>query len=155
MHAQVLTALTSYVFKLLSILLSFNSTHIVSCKYIYDRHTLLQFRAAITRSRVSHGTDPPHGFSAGIESWINAVVVPARRRRRKNRRGRYRGRRAGILVRARSRADRLPLPSILFANVQSLDNKMTELRARNAVSGRNQEHWKHLPDRIVAGRYGS
>lgn len=55
------------------------------------------------------------------------VVVPVRQRRRKNQRGRYRGRRAGILVRARSHADRLPLPSILLANVQSLDNEMAEL----------------------------
>ncbi len=41
-----------------------------------------------------------------------------------------RGKRAGVLVRLRRRAFRPPLPTILLANVQSLDNKLCELRAR-------------------------
>ncbi len=49
--------------------------------------------------------------------------------RRKNR-SRKRGKRAGVLVRLRCRAFRPPLPTILLANVQSLDNKLCELRAR-------------------------
>ena len=36
------------------------------------------------------------------------------------------GRRAGILVKLRKRQHRPPLPSILLANVQSLDNKLDE-----------------------------
>ncbi len=36
--------------------------------------------------------------------------------------------RAGILIRLRCRAFRRPLPTILLANVQSLDNKLCELR---------------------------
>lgn len=44
--------------------------------------------------------------------------------------GRKRGRRAGVLTRLRLRAHRAPLPSMLLANVQSLENKLRELRAR-------------------------
>ena len=43
-----------------------------------------------------------------------------------------RGKRGGVLVRLRKRAHRAPLPSILLANVQSLDNKVDEIRARVA-----------------------
>ncbi len=53
-------------------------------------------------------------------------VAKSRRRRRR----RKRGKRAGVLVRLRRRAFRPPLPTILLANVQSLDNKLCELRAR-------------------------
>ncbi len=42
----------------------------------------------------------------------------------------HRGRRAGIRNRLRERAHSPPLPSILLANVQSLENKMDHLRAR-------------------------
>ncbi len=41
-----------------------------------------------------------------------------------------RGKRAGVLIRLRRRAFRPPLPTILLANVQSLDNKICELRSR-------------------------
>ncbi len=51
-------------------------------------------------------------------------------RLRRRKRSRKRGKRAGILVRLRCRAFRPPLPTILLANVQSLDNKLCELRAR-------------------------
>ena len=47
-------------------------------------------------------------------------------------RRRKRGRRSGLLVRLRRRAHRAPLPSILLANVQSLDNKVDKIRARVA-----------------------
>ncbi|KAK1790079.1 hypothetical protein P4O66_002384 [Electrophorus voltai] len=43
---------------------------------------------------------------------------------------RPRGKRAGVRNRLRARAHRAPLPSILLANVQSLDNKLDNLRAR-------------------------
>ena len=41
---------------------------------------------------------------------------------------RRRGTRSGLLVRLRRRAHHPPLPSILLANVQSLDNKVDEQR---------------------------
>ncbi|RXN08511.1 leucine-rich repeat-containing 24-like protein [Labeo rohita] len=43
---------------------------------------------------------------------------------------RPRGKRAGVRNRLRVRAHRTPLPSILLANVQSLENKLDDLRAR-------------------------
>ncbi len=49
---------------------------------------------------------------------------------RKRRRRRKRGKKAGVLVRLRRRAFRPPLPTILLDNIQSLDNKLCELRAR-------------------------
>ncbi len=54
-------------------------------------------------------------------------VCATRPRRRK--RSWKRGKRAGVLFRLRRRAFRPPLPIILLANVQSLDNKLCELRA--------------------------
>uniref|UniRef100_A0A8C8EX64 Cyclin-dependent kinase 8 n=1 Tax=Oncorhynchus tshawytscha TaxID=74940 RepID=A0A8C8EX64_ONCTS len=53
-------------------------------------------------------------------------------RPKKKKRLRKRGKRSGLLVRLRRRAHRAPLPSILLANVQSLDNKVDEIRARVA-----------------------
>ncbi len=50
------------------------------------------------------------------------------RRRRKK----HRWRRAGIRNRLRERAHSPPLPSILLANVQFLENKMDDLRARTS-----------------------
>ena len=50
------------------------------------------------------------------------------RRRRKTKRGS----RAGLLVRLRKRENRPPLPSILLANVQSIENKLDQLRSRIA-----------------------
>ena len=55
---------------------------------------------------------------------------PHPRHSRRKRRKRYRGRRSGCLVRIRRRVANLPLPSVLLANVQSLDNKLDELKAR-------------------------
>lgn len=42
----------------------------------------------------------------------------------------HRGKRAGVRNKLRTRAHRPPLPSILLANVQSLDNKLDDIRAR-------------------------
>ncbi len=56
---------------------------------------------------------------------LNNDHLNNRRRRKK-----HRGRRAGIRNRLRKRAHSPPLPSILLANVQSLENKMDDLRAR-------------------------
>ena len=52
----------------------------------------------------------------------NIPVICKRKKRR------YRGHRAGCLVRIhRKRVGKLPLQSILLANVQSLDNKLDEV----------------------------
>ncbi len=60
----------------------------------------------------------------GAPSWSTTTWTNRRRRRK------HRGRRAGIRNRLRKRALSPPLPSILLANVQSLENKMDDLRAR-------------------------
>ena len=61
----------------------------------------------------------------GDSPWLPAAVLPLRRRRKTKR-----GSRAGLLVRLRKRENRPSLPSILLANVQSMENKLDELRSR-------------------------
>ncbi len=92
---------------------------------VYDRDTHLNIGSSVAQRK------PDFEFlNAGLftetasEPFVWAAQPRKRRRRRK------RGKRAGILVRLRRRAFRPPLPTILLANVQSLDNKLCELRAR-------------------------
>ncbi len=93
---------------------------------VYDRHTLLNLGSFIAQRK------PDFEFlNAGAlftdtasEPFVCATRSRPRKRRRK------RGKRAGVLVRLRRRPLRPPLPTILLANVQSLDNKLCELRAR-------------------------
>lgn len=80
----------------------------------YSRETLLNIRKACTHRRRPVQTPDP------------LSQIPELRKTQQ----RKRGRRAGVLVRLRRRAKRAPLPSMLLANVQSLDNKLWELRAR-------------------------
>ncbi len=89
---------------------------------VYDRHTLLEI------------APPSHIGNRTLSSLMPALCLQTskpfvwaaqqRKRRRK------RGKRAGFLVRLRRHAFRPPLPTILLANVQSLDNKLCELQAR-------------------------
>ncbi len=88
---------------------------------VYDRDTLLNIGSSVAQRK-------PDFLNAGglFTDTGNMWVAKARRRRRR----RKRGKRAGVLVRLRRRAYRPPLPTILLANVQSLDNKLCELRVR-------------------------
>ena len=52
------------------------------------------------------------------------ALIPVIRRRKRQR---YCGQRFGCLVRIRRREGDLPLPSVLLANVQSIDNKIDKL----------------------------
>ncbi len=70
-------------------------------------------------------TDPAWPLEILRNNELNNDHLNNRRRRKK-----HRGRRAGIRNRLRKRAHSPPLPSILLANVQSLENKMDNLRAR-------------------------
>ena len=91
----------------------------------YNRESLLRIRKTSTHHSRDLLTPDLTLFpelrrtdgQAGVRPWT--VSQP-----------RKRGRRAGVLVRLRRRAHRPPLPTILLANVQSLDNKLCELRAR-------------------------
>ncbi len=93
---------------------------------VYDRHTLLNFGFFIAQCK------PDFEFlNAGAlftDTASKPFVWAARSRPRKRRR--KRGKRAAVLVRLRRRPLRPPLQTILLANVQSLDNKLCELRAR-------------------------
>ncbi len=92
---------------------------------VYDRHTLLNIGSSIVQRK------PDFEFlNAGAlftDTASEPFVWNARQRRKK--RSWKRGKRAGVLVRLRRHAFRPPLPTILLANVQSLDNKLCELRA--------------------------
>jgi hypothetical protein len=65
-------------------------------------------------------------FLVEWETHDEAIIPVIRRRKRL----RYRGRRSGCLLRIWRQVANLPLPSLLLANVQSLDNKVGNLQAR-------------------------
>ncbi len=93
---------------------------------MYDRRTLLDIGQRYTNLiRVTLSTDPAWPLEILRKNELNNDHLNNCRRRRK-----HHGRRAGIRNRLRERAHSPPLPSILLAKVQSLDNKMDNLRAR-------------------------
>ncbi len=99
-----------------------------SALFIYDKRTLLDIGHRCTNLlQDTLSTDP----AWPVEILRNAEVNKGRpnnpRRRKK-----HRGWRAGIRDRLRNRAHSPPLPSILLANVQSLENKMDDLRDRTS-----------------------
>ncbi|XP_052332830.1 uncharacterized protein LOC127911022 [Oncorhynchus keta] len=95
----------------------------------YSREELLNIRAASTHHQYDQEydfreADPVFCLSPRTTEWIPASDPKKRLRKR--------GKRSGLLVRLRRRAHRATLPSILLANVQSLDDKIDEIRARVA-----------------------
>ncbi len=108
----------SYV---LFVILLFYVLDVVSIT-VYDRHTLLNIGSFVAQHK------PDFEFlNAGAlftdtasEPFVWATRPRPRKRRRK------RGKRAGFLVRLRRRPLRPPLPTILLANVQLLDNKLCQ-----------------------------
>ncbi len=97
-------------------------THIMSALITYDKGTLLDIGHRYTNLfQVTLSTNS----SWPLEILWNAEENSGHRRRIKK----HRGKRAGIRNRLRKRAHSPPLPSILLANVQSLENKMDDLRA--------------------------
>ncbi len=93
---------------------------------VYDRDTLLNIGSSVAQRKPDFEFLNAGGLFTDTASDPFVWVVQSRKRRRR----RKRGKRAGVLVRLRRRAFRHPLPTILLANVQSLDNKLCELRAR-------------------------
>ncbi len=95
----------------------------------YDRHTLLNIGSSVTQRKPDFELLNAGAFftDTASEPFVWAAR-PIRPRPRKH--SRKRGKRAGVLVRLRRRAFRPPRPTILLANVQSLDNKLCEMRAR-------------------------
>ncbi len=93
---------------------------------VYDRHMLLNIGSFVAQHK------PDFEFLKAGTLFTDTASEPfvwaARPRPRKRRR--KRGKRAGVLVRLRRRPLRPTLPTILLANVRSLDNNFCELRAR-------------------------
>ena len=85
----------------------------------YSREELLLLRNFVDKN------NPP--TDNGDSPWLPVAVLPERRKNKTKR-----GCGAGLLVRLRKQENRPPLPSILLANVQSIENKLDELRSRIA-----------------------
>ncbi len=93
---------------------------------VYDRDTLLNIGSSVAQRKPDFEFFNAGGLFTDTASEPFVWVAKSRRRRLHRKRGKI----AGVLVRLRRRAFRPPLPTILLANVQSLDNKLCELRAR-------------------------
>ncbi len=100
-------------------------TLITSALFIYDKRTPLDIGHRCT-NLLQHtlSTDPTWPLEILRNTEMKGCLNNPRRRKKHN------GRRAGICNRLRERAHSPPLPSILLVNVQSLENKMDDLRAR-------------------------
>ncbi len=99
---------------------------VTSAMIMYDKRTLLDIGQRYTNLiQDTLYTDPAWPLEILRSTEADKGCLNNTRRRRK-----HRGKRAGIRNRLRKRAHSPPLPSILLANVQSLDNKMDDLRAR-------------------------
>ncbi len=98
-------------------------THITSALITYDKGTLLDIGHHFTN--LLQDTLSPNS-SWPPEILRNVDENNCHRRRNKK----HSGKSAGIRNRLRKRAHSPPLPSILLANVQSLENKLDDLRAR-------------------------
>ncbi len=101
-------------------------TRIMSALIIYDKRTLLDIGHHYTNLlQDTLSTNPTWPLEILRNTEVNKGHLNNPRRRKK-----HRGKRAGICNRLRERAHSPPLPSILLAIVQSLENKMDDLRAR-------------------------
>ncbi len=86
---------------------------------VYDRDTLLNIGSSVAQRKPDFEFLNAGGLFTDTASELFVWVAQSRKRRRRRKRG-------GVLVRLRRRAFRHPLPTILLANVQSLDNKLCE-----------------------------
>ncbi len=99
---------------------------VTSAMIVYDKRTLLDIGQCYNNLiQDTLSTDPAWPLEILRNTELNNDHLNNPRRRRK-----HHGRRAGIRNRLRKRAHSPPLPSILLATVQSLENKMDDLRAR-------------------------
>ncbi len=97
-------------------------THITSALITYDKGTLLDIGYRFTN--LVQDTLSPNS------SWPLEILRNTENNGHRRRNKKHSGKSAGIRNRLRKRAHSPPLPSILLANVQSLENKMDDLRAR-------------------------
>lgn len=101
--------------------------HNVNATASYDRKELLDIRTAITHLSLDKEFFFNESDGRDILQTPDQAQIPVIRWRRKLR---FCGKRSGCHVRIRRRVANLPLPSILLANVQSLENIWDELKAR-------------------------
>ena len=94
---------------------------------LYNRKELLGIRTEITHLNLDEGFFFNELDVKDLLQTPNKAQIPVIHMKKRRR---YRGRRSGCLVRIRRRLGNLPLPSVLLANVQSVDNKMDEIRSR-------------------------
>ncbi len=106
-------------------------TRITSALFIYDKRTLLDIGHRCTNllQDTLSTADPAWPVEILRNAEVNKGRLNNPRRGKK-----HRGRRAGIRDRLRNRTHSPPLPNILLANVQSLENKMDDLIEPGQVS---------------------
>ncbi len=100
-------------------------TYNVCTIYIRQKNTFGHWNRCTNLLQDTLSTDTAWPLEILRNNEVNKGHLNNRRRRNK-----HRGKRAGIRNRLRERACSPPLPSIMLANVQSLENKMDDLRAR-------------------------
>ena len=111
----------------------------------YSQEELLDIRVTSIYQHYDQEYDFPEADPFfGPPPWTLDLIPEADPKQCRRRR---RGRRSGLLVRLRRRSHHSPLPSILVANVQSLDNKVDE---RHELPSRETSEivsfsvsWKH------------
>ncbi len=106
-------------------------TRLTSALFIYDKRTLLDIGHRCTNLLLdTSSTDPAWPLEILRNAEVNKGHPNNPRRRKK-----HRGRRAGIRDRLRNKAHSPPLPSILLANVQSLEIRWTTLEPGQVSNG--------------------
>ncbi len=106
-------------------------TRLTSALFIYDKRTLLDIGHRCTNLLLDTlSTDPAWPLEILRNAEVNKGHPNNPRRRKK-----HRGRRAGIRDRLRNKAHSPPLPSILLANVQSLEIRWTTLEPGQVSNG--------------------
>jgi hypothetical protein len=101
--------------------------HNISAVISDDQKQFLDIRIAITNLNLDE--DFYFNKLAAVDVLLIAdqALIPVPRKRNRLRK---RGKRAGPLSRLHHWENKPPLPSVLLANVQSLENKLDELRSR-------------------------
>ncbi len=105
-------------------------THNVCIDHIRQRNTFGHWTRYTNLFQDTLSTNPTWPLEILRSAEKNNGHLNNRRRNNRRRIKKHRGKRAGIRNRLRKRAHSPPLPSILLTNVQCLENKMDNLRAR-------------------------
>lgn len=106
------------------------NVYVLAARITYDRETLLDIRKQPYEPTFNLlDLDNLLHLSSNQRSSLTPESGEQRGQRREKLK-RRRGKRGGLHARLKARTSRPPLPSLLLANVRSLENKMDELRTR-------------------------